>query len=93
MLKFTLNIGETELGLEIFSHLNETRVGSTTLFQNFRIGSGVIFYLDVVDNDVTGRLLPDNIFAVVCFAVRYRWWSRPARVKARYVRVLYFCVN
>lgn len=47
---------------EISNRLNRTRAGSAALCNDTRIGAAVIFYyLCVADNDVTGRLSPDNV--------------------------------
>lgn len=46
---------------EIVDHLNQTQFGYVVLFDNTRSGSAVIFYLIAVNNEITDRLLPDNI--------------------------------
>lgn len=48
-----------ELSPEIFYRLNKTRIGSSMLFDNVQIGFVVIFYLYVVDINVTDRLSLD----------------------------------
>lgn len=47
----------------------------------------VLFYLNVVHNDVTGELSSNNIILLLA-TLDYWWWSKPARVKARNVRLI-----
>lgn len=55
------NLGKLDLGPKTFDHLNKTRVRFVVLLGNTKIESAVIFYLNVVDNDVTYHLSTDNI--------------------------------